>query len=229
MLGTLAAAWFLKEKEKLQMQCEVQVLRAQDHLVLGAEKLMALNPSVDALVIEKKALRTAIAVAVTPAEKAALAAQLAIVIFKISALRTQQRLIVKNSEAAAFAALAAIEKIAAQEALRLKKFWRSRILKSAVRFRRPMLMLEKRHTDPSIPTYHAPLNFSQLQTIDVNISIFGSRLFEYWLRTLETSHFNWQENCSSHPRQGGLKWQSYLGKGKFYGSSSYSSSASPYF
>lgn len=218
-LCCLTLGWFLGEKEKMQMICEDHTLAAQTALIDGANRLVQLNPQVDALVIDKQSLELALSLAVTPAEKFAIATQLTIVRFKIIALRTQQKLIIKTTETRALLQLQQINIKTRREAIWIPKLWQSsRRLISATRFKKPRLQVDAHYADRMIPTYHIPQNYSSRQTIYVQIEIRGPTPFPKWIPELSKQQFYWQENCSSHPRQGGLKWQSYLGKGKHFGS-----------
>lgn len=215
MFCILALSWFFCEKEKIQMTCERKNLAAQNELIDGANRLIALNPRVEALVLEKRMAEIEVAASVTPVDKAAAVAHLMIVRMRILALRAQQLLLIRTSEALALEELARIELAARSEAQHITSTWNApRALQSITHFELPVMQVDPHFSDPMIPTYRIPENFSRRQTIDVDILIAGPQPFPKWIDPLWKGTFHWQENCSSHPQRGGFGWQSHLGRAR---------------
>jgi len=108
-----------------------------------------------------------------------------------------------------------------QEAAEIGKAWAHRPLHSSVTKTTPRIHLRPTFIDPALPVYKEPLQFSQLQSIHTHIRFYGRQLFPAWLEFLNSKDLpiNWQETCSSHPKKGGLQWQSQwygqIGKAKF--------------
>lgn len=213
-LGTLAVSWLIQEKQKIEMSCEKKALNAQRFLTTAANQLLLINPQAEILVAEKKFLQMAMRMAPTPAEKAALAAQLMIVLKKIAFLRAEQKQLIAGSEAKARTELLFLKKNLRSETRHIQKLWQSSPLTPFTSVTPPKVQLIPRFIDPMIPVYEIPPHFEKLQTLSVSFAMHGAQLFPPWLKFLWSKNFLWQETCSSKPEKGGRGWESHLGAAK---------------
>jgi hypothetical protein len=213
----MPVAWFIIEKQKIQLYCEKNVLQSQESLVIGENQLLAMNPPIHALILQKKSLEMAIAAAPAPPVQAALAARLLTVIAQLRTLRFRQQGIVRIFESRAQASLVILQTRIRRELLHIQRSLETPPLLVFFKITPAKMRLVPIFLDPLIPIYEPPPGFSFLQTLSVELKVQGRHLFPSWVHLLQSrQHLYWREFCSSHPKQGGTQWQSYLGMGKFF-------------
>lgn len=221
--ATWGIQWFVRQKEILELHCERHTLQAQSALLEGARGIVALNPEIKALVLQKKALELAIKIS-PPAVKVAQLAQLKIVRLQLFRLKLKQKTLLMTSEARALAQLTVLTR-SVEQAVRSLNRSRSSLgmtspLLSSVLFKAPRVELETKPADATINYYHYPLRYSEQQKIGVTLKIFGDSIFPHWMSLQSRLHSRlpirswpvlWQEFCVSQPRKnGGAPWTSAL-------------------
>jgi hypothetical protein len=212
----LPLAWFINEKQKIQLLCEKQVLQSQENLVKGENLLLELNIPARALVLQKKSLEAAILAAPTPVEKAALTAQLLVVIGQMRTLRTKQLWTIKIYEARAQGSLMVLQTEVRKEISRVQKLLDALPIFVFFNQSTPRIKLLTVFIDPLLPIYETPPALSVIQSLRAQIEMRGRRFFPHWLEFLRAKSFQWRESCTSHPRKGGFQWEAYLGMGKSF-------------
>jgi hypothetical protein len=213
----MPVAWFIIEKQKIQLLCEKNVLAAQENLVKGENQLLAMNAPIQALVLQKRALETAIAAAPAPPLQAALTARLLAVVAQMRTLRLRQQLTIKVSESRAQKSLVIFQMRVRKEIRNIQRALKSPPLLVFFNLTPVKMKLVPIFLDPLIPIYKPPPGLPFLQTLSFELRIKGRQFFPSWLSLLKSkNHFFWREFCSSHPKQGGFQWESYLGTGKYF-------------
>lgn len=216
-----AISW-MQEKQRIEIICERQVLAAQENLVAGMNSLIRMNPLVESLVAKKKFFENAVKMATHPAVKAMFAAQLAMIIVKIKALRAQQLAILKTKEASAYLKLTAIKPEVKWHILEMHNLLQTAPLSQIrVTHNKPKIHLQPLFIDRMIPIYKETPQLATLQSLHTHIDI-KNFLFPKWIEFLKgpspslgsRQNSQWVETCSSTPYKGGIIWESLLGKAR---------------
>lgn len=216
LLAVAGLSWFMMEKQQLQKTCQVSLLKAQKKLIEGKHQLLALNPSVKLLVMQKKNLQKALAAAPTPYEKAAILAALVVVISKMTALKTKQQTIIRSAELIALSEVTKLRRKLHQQIRDIEANTGSPLPSPMVSLTRPKMKVQAIYKDPLLPEYKRVINYAHAQTLKANFSLITKNFFPEWIQSLQLGRFNWQESCASHPEKGGLKWYAQIGEGKLF-------------
>lgn len=213
-LSALAVIWFVEQKEKVQWTCESYNLKAQEILAATMNSLIALNPILEATVLEKKFVKLSLAASPTPAEKAILTARLVALNLKLVGLNQQQKTMIFHAHMRSGAELQSLRRTLQTHVHRMQTQWNT-LLRLHFFASKTQLRLRKQKIDPLAHIYlEHPLLQSQ-QEISVQFAITGARLFPKWLKWLTKKPLHWQESCKTQPQKEHNIWNAKLQTDKF--------------
>ncbi len=213
VIGAFSAASglfiYVYKKNELLYQCESALLKAQEILLEGEEKILQLNPQIEQLVIEKRILKQALAVAPTPIERVAIRAELTRIEIMLYNLKFRQYFFKNSSENMAQLVMLNVERSLLQKLRQFSKDWKASLHAQVFKNAPAMKIVEKK-IDPSAKIYLVPPQMSSLQTLTLRWSLQGTSLFPRWLTYLHSQRFFWQDSCSTYPQAKELRWHAEI-------------------
>lgn len=214
-LGSVLAAGglfaYLYAKNELFYQCERSLLKAQDTLLQGEEKILRLNPQIEQLVLEKRILNKALMVAPTPIERVAIRAELTRIELALYSLKLQQNFLKISSEQRAQYEMFLAERTQLQKLRDFSQLWKARLFAHAFKTV-PRMQIIAKPIDPSAKIYKIPPQMSFLQTLTLRWSLSGTSLFPRWMQFLHSRRFYWQDSCSTYPQHTkDTRWHAEIG------------------
>jgi hypothetical protein len=212
-LCVLATTWFVEQKEHVQWICESYNLKSQKNLTKNMNQLLALNPIIEATVLEKKFVRLSLAASPTPAEKAVLTARLIFLNLKLSGLLANQTSLVFTAHSLAGKDLLMLRQQLQSHVSKMGTQWQSS-LRLYFWSTTPHLRLRKKKIDVLGYLYLEHPTLSEQQKIKVDIAITGSQLFPKWLQWISKNPLVWNETCISKPEKENTIWHAKLKRDK---------------
>ena len=207
--------WVLATKQHILLSCEKHSLGAQEKLIAGANELIALNPSVKALIVEKKMLEVAIKTAPSPMAKAAAKLMLDLVRMQMVGLRTLQISIRVSAESLAWQELFGFKTDTYKIAKMAKNSWQSPSSASPAVTHSSTRLQVKELTylgERSLPTYQRNLNYEIQQRVDLHMTWNTKHFLPPWLGKISKQLDVWVESCGAQPRREGGTWIAVLSK-----------------
>lgn len=204
--------WFNNQKLAVENICHYHLLKAQDHLVSGNNKIMNLNFYAKFLIIQKRVLNVVIIVAPPPAKAAAIA-QRKIVVAQQKILNKVQRSIIHLSNIRANGELFKLRRSFNEKNKEIKNFWNVQTSRSPVVGIFPKTSQIKIDTKDIASTYKRIANHESKQSFNAQWRIPIKRFLPNWVTQLVPVQNNWYGQCQTHPHQGEFKWRSAIGKG----------------
>lgn len=212
-LCALVLIWFIEQKEKVQWACESENVAAQKILTTAMNQLLALNPKIEALVLEKKWVQSLLKLPTT-VDKPALLARLIVLNGQLMALSAQQKALILTAQSRAELQLIKLRQNLQQLVIQTARPWNAH-LQLQYHTKRALLRLRKKKMDPLASVYLEHPGLASQQEIHVRIAIVGKRLFPMGLTWLSPIPIYWQESCKSQPQKEHSLWHAKLQADKF--------------
>ncbi|MBY0314631.1 MAG: hypothetical protein K2Q26_03870 [Bdellovibrionales bacterium] len=206
-------------KQHILLSCEKHSLGAQEKLIAGADELVALNPTVKALIIEKKKLELAVKTAPSPMAKAAAKLMLDLVRMQMVGIRTLQKAIIVSSESLAWQEIFRFKTDIHQIAKTAKDSWRSSSPAAPVATHTSARLQVQELTylgEKSLPTYQRSPNYEIRQRVDLRMAWNTKHFLPPWLGKISKQLGVWVESCGAQPRQEGGVWYAVLSKDRLF-------------
>ncbi len=205
--------WLIHQKHQLSNLCHYQLLKSQQALVDGNNKLLLFNPQAMALITEKKLLNRLIQSA-PPKVKALAIMRRKIVIAKQIKLSVLQKSLIKTHRALS---KGWASELRVQLHRHLKKkvlfFNKSHNFRARVSVTWSVSRIQV-HIRDKASTYKRSFDHSQRQTMKAQWRIPIKALAPHWLQFLLPLKNDWVGFCETHPQKGDRKWYAAIGAGK---------------
>lgn len=213
-LSAFAIVWFIEQKEKVQWICESKNIEAQEVLAKAMNELLALNSPIELAVEEKKWVKLARKMAVTPAEKAALTAQLIAIDLRLTGYSSRQKTIILSAHSESGTKLAELRSGIQHIVNETARPWRAD-LKLHFSTSRSHLRMRTKKVEPLATFYLEHPSLASQQEIHVRIAITGAQLFPNWIKWLSRIPIAWRESCKTQPNKENSVWIAKMHVDKF--------------
>lgn len=213
LAGTLWTIWFLNLNKALDNICHEGVMKSQEIIVEGNNKIMALNKKAWVFFLEKKALELTILFGPPPA-KAVAKARRKIVVANQKILKKQQQGLFMTSRYRAKAELFKLKAKMRKKVEEIKNRWKKSSSKPTFHIVPTSSQLKIKIKDIA-PIYKRTSSHSNAQRIRARWSIPIKSMMPDWLLRLVPIGQSWRGQCFSHPhpRKGRFIWRASIGKG----------------
>ena len=204
--------WLINSKHQLNNLCHYYLLKAQDELINGNEKVLYLNSIANRLYMQKKSLEALILVA-PPQIKMPAKIQRRIVIVQQKALATKQMSIFKIYKYKSQSPLYEFRRKFSVKLNEIIRIWGQKqkiIYDLNIIWKKSQLAIKRKDI---ASTYYRKIKHENLQSIRAKWSIPIRILLPDWVKSFVPIQKLWIGECASHPHKGGLKWVSNIGKG----------------
>ena len=212
--GLTWTIWFLNQVKAMENICHQGTLKAQEALVEGNRRVMALNPRALRLYGEKKALKLLILTGPPPVKAAAKLRKKKLVASQ-KLLQKQQKLLFYEMNFKAQRALFSLRRKMGERLRKIRAFWKSsQGAMEGIRVHPSSSQLKVRLRDIA-PIYKRGIHHWKAQGISVRWWIPLKGMFPPWLSQYVPIQGRWKGQCFSHPhlKKGGSLWRAAMGKG----------------
>ncbi len=206
--------WLINQKHQLNNLCHHHLLKSQQALVDGNNRLLLHNPKALALILEKRNLDRLILTSPPPVKAAALLKRKRVLAQQIKLSLLQKNIIKTHKELSK--SWAQKLRLNLHRALRKRSefFQGDKNILAQVRVRWSISRIKIKFRDKA-STYQRGTNHALAQTMSANWSIPLQSVTPPWLSPFVKNKNNWLGSCQTHPdSSGGLKWYAAIGGGK---------------